>query len=812
MRNFLKSSFYLFAVLFSCSSMAQSINGVVKDHADNRVLPFVSISIEGTTKGTISDIDGYFSLTPNKYPVELRFHTLGYRDTVIAFNQGGQVKVSMSELATQLREAVLVAGENPAIPIIKKAIKNRDVNNPEKSTSFRYETYSKMVFGPDVSQFDDELVLTDSSSSEDSARYEFKSAMQNHYLFITETVSQRIFSPPSRSYEKVIANRFSGFSNPTFTMIATEFQPFTYNTDYVDVIGLKYLSPLARNSYKDYVFVLKETLFEGSDSLFVLYFQPRKGKTFHGLKGTMTIHSNGYAIQNIQVEQANPTSNMKIEIEQMSDLIYGKQWFPIQFNTHLKFIMDEEESSNLGVAFINARGKTYIRNIQLEEDIDRKEFSNVNLELDSEANEKSEDYWKEHRKGELNSKELSTYQVIDSIGEKHNFDKKLLVAEALGSGLIPIGPVSIELNKVIDYNEWEGLRLGLGVRTNEKVSKYFTIGGYGAYGFNDKASKFGGDLKLNIAPKNDVFMGVKYKYDVSPTGMVSFHKKESFNLRSYSDLYISKMDLIEGFEAYLTFRSFKDVQNRLFYSQYNQSYTYDYTYAPAGDTVLTKNNNFNKVEIGWSFRFGYKERYIRNFNRNISLGSKYPYVWVRIAAADTAIGSTFSYQKVDVKIAKNYQIKGFGKLGFQLTGGTITGDVPITMLSYGAGMRVTGFNLYIENAFNTMAPNEFVSETYASAFVHYNVGAIYKKKFSAPEISLVTGVGWGTLSNPEYHQGMEFLTMEKGYYESGLLLDNILVSGTSGFGMGAFYRYGPYALPNLADNFGFNFTVMYVFQ
>lgn len=799
-------------ILASKAAFSQAISGFVKDNIDQSNLPFVSVIVEGTTKGTISDIDGYFNLIPEAYPVTLRFHTLGYSDTLITFSNRQRVNVFLAEQAKQLKEAFVVAGENPAIAIIKKAIANRDENNPEKNHDFTYDTYSKMVFGPDISDFNDDNVLTDSSTAADSSNYKFRSAMKQHYLFLTETVSERKFMLPDFSYEKVIANRFSGLKNPTFTMIATEFQPFSYYSDYVDVIGLKYLSPLARNSFKDYVFELKETLFENGDSVYIIYFQPKKGSTFYGLKGTMAINSNKYAIQNIRVKQANTVSNMQIEIEQMSEFIDGKQWFPVQFNTHIEMKLDDSGGSDMAISIINARGKTYVKNILIDVDLTKKDFPNVQLELGESANKKSDEYWNSQRKEELNAKESNTYVVIDSIGVEQKLDKKLKIAEDVASGLIPIGPVSMELNKVIDYNEVEGIRLGMGIRTNEKVSKYFSVGAYGAYGFNDKEFKYGGDLKLNISPKNDVFAGVKYYNDVTPTAIVDFHKKESFNLRSYSDLYISKMDNIEGVETYVTFRSFSDFQNKISYARYQQSFSHPYMYVPEGDTVLSANNSFTRSEIGWSFRFGYKEKYIRSFNKNISLGTKFPYVWVRIAASDEALGSTYSYQKIDAKISKNYTIKGIGKIGFQFNGGTTLGEVPLSFLSYGAGMRVSGANLYIENAFNTMAPNEFVSQTYASGFLHYNMGAIYKKSFSAPEISLVTAAGWGTLDNPEYHQGLTFKTMEKGFFESGLLLDNIFVSNTTGIGVGAFYRYGPYALPELKDNFAFSFTLMYVFQ
>ena len=810
----MKNHILLFIVLIGwvVNLQGQSISGYVSDRVDGRVLPFVSVVIKGTSTGTISDIDGYFALTPKTYPVTLTFHTLGYVDTTIVFTEPKRMKVTLREKALQLEAAVIKAKENPAIRIIKLAIENRDKNNPEKNTAFTYDTYSKMVFGPDVSQFNDELILTDSSTTSDSGRFEFREAMKSHYLFITETVSQRKFSPPNYSYEKIVANRFSGLKNPSFSMISTEFQPFSYYQDYVDVIGLKYLSPLARNSYKDYVFELKEKFAENNDSIYVIYFQPKKGKTFHGLKGLMTISSHNYAITNIRVEQANPSSTMQIEIQQMCELIDGEQWFPVQFNTHLTMVLDPNEAQDFGISFINARGKTYIKNIELRDKMDKSEFPNVILEMTEDANHQNEDYWDKERKEKLNRKEEFTYVKIDSIGEAAKLDKKLLFFESFLSGYIPVGPVSIELDKVLDYNEWEGIRLGMGLRTNDKVSKYFSVGGYLAYGFNDKVTKYGGDLQLNISPKNDVVAGIKYQNDVTATGMVDFHKKMPFNLRSYGELYISKMDKIEGFEGYFGFRLFKDLQNKVFYNNYEQSFNYPYVYQPFGDTVLQTNQPFTRSEIGWSFRFGYKEKYIRSFNQNIAMGTKFPYLWARIALSDPLLGSDFTYKKVDIKMAKNFQIKGVGKIGFQILAGTVVGDVPLSFLHYPAGMRVSGFNLYIENGFNTMKPNEFVSQDYGSAFLHYNMGAIYKTTYSAPEFSVVTAAGWGALARPEDHQEVNFKTMEKGFFESGLLLDNILVLNTSGLGVGVFYRYGPYAFENVQDNFGFSFTAMYVLQ
>ena len=803
---------FVLLVFASNLLMSQSITGYIYDAVDSKPLPFVSIVIDGTNTGTISDIDGFFTLIPKSYPVKLHFHSIGYTDTVLVYLTPKKTVVKMVEKATVLEEAIVVPGENPAIAIIKKAIANRNINNPEKNHSFTYNTYSKMVFGPNVEDVDADIILTDSSSSSDSSNYKFQQAMKMHYIFITESVTERKHIPPNKTYENVIANRFSGFSDPKFTMIASEFQPFSYYSDYVDIIGLKYLSPLARNSYNDYVFELKDTLFQNNDTLYIINFQPKTGHHFNGLIGSMSISSNKYAIQNIKVKQANPTSTMQISLEQMSEYIDGKQWFPVQFNTHILMVMDNSNSSDIRFQFFNAVGKTYVRNIVVDPELSEKDFPNVVLELDKKANHQSDEFWEEQRKKPLSRKEESTYIVVDSLGDKLNFDKKLLVLEALTTGLIPTGPISFELNKMIDYNEFEGIRLGVGLRTNDKISKFVSVGTYAAYGFNDVHWKYGGDIQFNIYRKNDITAGIKYINDVTASGGVEFFKKNAFELRSYSDLYLTRMDKVEGVQGYLTFRALGDFQNKLFYNSYSQSHNYPFVYAPEGDTLLTNNNSFQRVEVGWSFRFGYREKYIRTFGKNVSLGSKYPYLWVRLAHGDKAFGGDYSYSKIDARISKTYLIKGLGKFGFQVDGGTISGDVPSTLLHYARGMRISGFNLYIENAFNTMAPNEFISQHYLSGHIHHSFGPMYKTSFSALEISFISAAGWGAIDNTTSYLGHDSKTMEKGFFESGLLFDNILISGTSGIGLGVFYRYGPYALPEVKDNFGYSFTFLYVLQ
>jgi hypothetical protein len=58
---------------------------------------------------------------------------------------------------------------------------------------------------------------------------------------------------------------------------------------------------------------------------------------------------------------------------------------------------------------------------------------------------------------------------------------------------------------------------------------------------------------------------------------------------------------------------------------------------------------------------------------------------------------------------------------------------------------------------------------------------------------------WGDFKNASSHS-IPSSQAEKGYFESGIQMDNLVVSGISGIGLGVYYRYGTYALPSAKEN------------
>lgn len=105
-----RSSIIYLLLLFCCTPVfAQNItiNGTVTEASTSEPLPGVAIRIEGTTTGTITDIDGQFSLSAPA-DANLAFSYIGYATKVIAVKNQTVINVSLDEDTQDLDEVIVV--------------------------------------------------------------------------------------------------------------------------------------------------------------------------------------------------------------------------------------------------------------------------------------------------------------------------------------------------------------------------------------------------------------------------------------------------------------------------------------------------------------------------------------------------------------------------------------------------------------------------------------------------------------------------------------------------------------------------------
>ncbi|MGB0175600.1 MAG: carboxypeptidase-like regulatory domain-containing protein, partial [Owenweeksia sp.] len=160
-----------------------------------------------------------------------------------------------------------------------------------------------------------------------------------------------------------------------------------------------------------------------------------------------------------------------------------------------------------------------------------------------------------------------------------------------------------------------------------------------------------------------------------------------------------------------------------------------------------------------------------------------------------------------------------GTFSMALQGGMVLSDLPYSKLYVGtANLTGTGdkmsrlLNFADRNSFETMYFNEFLSDRYVQVFLRQDFKSLlFRRKNFAPHVELVTRAVWGSLDRPELHRGLDFKTLENGYYESGLELNKLSTFGFIGLGAGFYYRYGAYSKDDFMDNAAIKLTSKFSF-
>jgi len=802
-----------------------TIKGIVTDAKTKETIAFANIIYNNKKQGTTTGIDGKFNIESDNTITKLEISFLGYQNKTIDISTTKNkynIIIKLQPVAYNIDEVTVLPGINPAHRIINNVIKNKNINNPEKMQSFEYTSYNKMVFTFDMDGIDTNNSLDNGSTHRDSTIMNIKDFKDSQYLMMTESVSKRKFKFPDKNNEKVIASRVSGLENPSFVLLATQIQSMSFYSTYINILDKNYLSPISGRSNHKYFFLIEDTLYNKSnDTIFVISFRPHKGKNFDGLKGILNINSNKYAIQSVQAEPYEQENSIKIRIQQKYSFIHNKQWFPMQLNIDITFknLLDVGSSDKPLSFDVVAFGKSYIKDIKLLPKFEKRSFNHIVQEIEDNATEKPNSFWNIYRQDTLTNKEQKTYHIIDSLGKAEHFDQKLELLTNLFNGYIPWGFINFDYTKIINYNEFEGFSLGLGIETNPKLFKYVKLGGYGRYGFRDYQWKYGGHILVNINKLNQINLKLSYFNDIKESGGFEFYGKKNNLLSASSTEYfrnylIKDMFYTEALKISIEHRIFRYLKAEYSFKYSEDLITNNYSFANIiehnKEPYLYVNKNFyTNNEATIKLKYAYKEKFTKSQYGLISMGTKYPIVYFNAIFGINNFTGDYSYKKYEAMITKKFLIKNLGQSSITINAGYTNSNIPYIYLYNGHG-SFYNFTIEASNSFGTMRINEFLSDEFVSVYLRHDFKSLlFKKKWFQPKFVVVTNLGYGKLKHTKNHKNISYKTMEKGYYESGLLINNILKQSFSSIGVGVFYRYGPYTFDKIENNFAYKLSFYY---
>ncbi|PZX93891.1 carboxypeptidase-like regulatory domain-containing protein [Flavobacterium aquariorum] len=822
--------FFLLFFFFTLSLQAQfQVNGIVKDASTQKTLPFASI-ITNDGSNTISDVDGKFSISSKNKITSITVSYIGYlKNTISTEDNKLFYKITLVEKANQLNE-VLVSNANPALAIIEKVIQKKAENNPQKKLkSFEFKSYNKLIVtaNPDsINGTIDSVFVTNSYETYlkklDSTDYKFKQLIKKQHLFQTEKVSKYQYDG-KRLKETILGTRMAGFKQPVYEILTFNLQSYSIYDPKYELFETKYKSPIANDALNDYNYKLLDTVAINGRNTYMVYFKNKKEKRAAGLEGILYIDEVNFAV-------AKAIMRIKgiLDISGIHEFQFIPEkylWFPtatkfkivkgtndddikilggtIQFDGDIK--EDLTPRKRVESDYIYLLSQTTNFDIQYSTPVAIKKPI-VQVEIKDDAINKPESFWVEYRKDSLDSRSEKTYLSLDSISIKKRIESRLNFGRKILTGYLPLKIWDFNLRKIVSYNNYEGLRLGIGGVTNDFFSKKYRLEGYTAYGLRDYNFKYNLGIGARVDKFSNTWVGISYTDDLRDIASTDYVvEKKAFKIYDPRAINFNTFYRYEHWRIAIESKIIPKVESVFALANTFVTPQFEYAYNLNGKSYTTYTMSTATISLKWSPY----SNYMQTPSGRVEAEKKFPkFTFQLTQSLPDVLNNDFTYTKIDFKA--DYQIKYLdGQRTFLLfEAGRAFGDLPLPQLYSNSPNNLNKETIFKRitfagrNSFETMYFNEFFSSEYMSFQFKHGFNRIYIFNKLKPSLDFVTRMAWGNMKNPENHIGLDFKTLNKGFFESGIELNKIF----NGFGLGGYYRYGPNHLSNFKDNIAVKLT------
>jgi hypothetical protein len=806
----MKKIITLILLLASSTGMLHAqVEGVVVDKVTKLPIPFASISytIDAKQRGVTTNAKGKFLLRDSKIRL-LTVSYLGYKTQDISFADTLRqpLLIELEERVVEIDAVTVSSKNNPALRIVRKVIENKDKNNFENYPNYSYRNYFKMVDDLKMPVEGTILSKSDSNVVKNSART---------VALVSETVTECVKSG-SHVEAKIIATRTSGMGSPIFGQASymVFHKAISFYNHSVQILGetevnykmiTDYLSPLSTGALAAYNFLLEEQ-YAGvnNDTIFRISYFPKKGKNFSGLMGTMFVSSKGYALASM-VATPNEKGLIDFTFKQDYELVEGK-WFPTSLEEEI--VLLGLKLSQFYIAFIIS---SKIDSISFDIPINKIRSLDW-VYLDEQSIAHSNDIISRLRSAPLSPREERNYRELDSMARrKINLSEEWIkLIPKLAEGKVSVKKIDVDLLRLYLSNEYEGSRWGLGLHTNEWLTRYVSVGGYIGYGTKDKKLKYGGELELMLNRQRSSKLSYSYQNTLIGVG----HSTD-FNLMNgyFKAIVAARYEYNKEHRMAWSYHILPPLKLNISASikDVDLAYTYDYKGTPL--------SSYHNDALQLSLRYAVGERYsMFGFTRLLAYeGNPVLYLSYTRGADFMRSKGAPAYNKVEAVadiIAYNGRI---GQSNLRLEGGYVDRSLPYGFLFTGEGSKSTSIISFVtKNTFQTMRSDEFLSDKYVHLFYAHNFGQLLlKTKWFRPEFTVAYNVGWGDISNASDH-GIMFQRQNRLYHEAGLVIDNIYrpkwLGSFIGFGLGVYTRFGYYSYSKVQDNMAAKFSIMFSFK
>ncbi len=699
---------------------ATKAEGYVLDDVTGQPLPFVNIYFLNTTVGTTSDLNGRYKIKTRKHSDTLVFSMLGYHPTKVFVEKGKKYRliIRLKEDTQLLDEVVIKPSENPAHIILRKIIKNKRRNNPEKFKRFNCQTYTvlngtltnvtkdnlKLVIPPPLVKT---LPVTTDSLKRPVLPFYLSEKIADNFIDRKNNVSQTVvLAKKTKGIVGLEDIDIEGYDNS----LSAE---MNFYKNFVDLFGHTFLSPLAKNGLVFYRYYLEDSTMVNGRKFYTVKFVPRDKKDL-AFTGKFVVIKDLWAITSINAtlpKSANINYINRFKVTFDFDFVNDTTLFfksnKIEASFHYFKIKNEAKN-----AMIEVEKTTVYSKVRLGSDAypltDTATLSNKTADSSILA----------YRNKTNNNSFNKTSQIIDSTNNLWWIKAAEKITNMFITGYFNVGKIDIgPYLGTFKNNSIEGTRLNLGVRTSEDFSPHYSLGGSLGYGFKDKEWKYSiyGQYKFNTKHRTLIGGGyIKDMYLFGVFGHIRLIKEnmlntgeDSFAADIFKRFHSDRRSMLYRINIYFEKEWRKGVTTWLSYSNDKLR---EGIYTPFIHNGKHVNYIYNN-SISLRLRLSWKQKISDKFLRRYYLTTFYPIINIVGTAGRYRVADVNrNYYKLHLTV-KHMVPMGFMRFKYVFEAGYIWGKIPYPMLEIIRGNDTYGDSKYRFNLLNsaTAATDKYVS-------------------------------------------------------------------------------------------------------
>jgi hypothetical protein len=712
---------------FSQASHAQKIKitGRVLDDLNEEALPFSSVYLKGTTTGTVTDFDGYFTLNVDRLADSLIVTAVGYKMQAKHISNTSEqiLNYRLKREAYMMDEIVVTAGENPAHRIMRKIVANKEKHNINNLESYQYETYNKL----EIDLFDISEKFMDRKLFKP-----FKFIFENVDsvseekpflpMFLTETLSDYYYSKSEGKKEVIRANRIAGEAkNESITQfLGNMYQKIDIYNNFMPIMGKNIPSPLCDGWKGQYEYYLLDSTTVNNRWSYKIRFKPKMAQQ-NAFEGDFWVADSTWAVQRINMElqakEANINFMNRLSVYQEYTPITNEVWALKKDKLVIDFVASKDSPGLIG------RKSTYFKDFVTNNDKIAQVLANgEELEVAADVYDKDERFWLQARHDSLSKNEKQVYAMIDTMRKMPIVRTYIDIVTLVVSGYKTVGKFDIgPYFKLLSYNQVDSWRTRIGFRTNKKLSERFQIESYVAYGFKSHEIHYGASIltMINRKPRQTLKIGYQDDKDIESRSNEDFGQDNILSGLIRNQKIPQK--LIHEKTATFNYGQEwkKGITNDLsFVYTQRDPYFHAYFFDPNANVGDAPDSSFNTAEIKLNTRLAFNEKFVEGKFKRTSLGSKYPITNITYTYGFKGFGgSKLTYHKIELNSKDFFHVGSIGYTEWNLTAGKIFGTLPFYLLETFPGNETYFYNDF---SFNRLNEYEFIADTYATLFLSHH--------------------------------------------------------------------------------------------